>query len=148
MIDRIDRAILALQAALTARKLYGVDHAVVQRQLDLACETLMALLIERSELRLVRLENALVFGDVELPSCGLLTQAIVPRLAAHGIEWMEFRAGMTCGELVTLLEQLERAPAELLRSGTAHIRVGRVGRTDAADADAAVEKGTLMMAPS
>jgi putative nucleotidyltransferase with HDIG domain len=151
MIDRIDKAMLALQAAFTARKLYGVEHAVVQRQLDLACETLTALLGERGggggggggELRLVRLENTLVFGDLELPSCALLTQALTPRLVAHGIEWIEFRSGLTSREVVTLLEQLERSPAELLRSGTVHIRVGRVGRSDAADADATVQNGTL-----
>ena len=143
MIDRMDKSILALQAAFTARKLYGVDHAVVQRQLDLASDTLSGMLAERSELRLVRLEQTLLFGDDELASCGHLSQALTPRLAAHGIEWIEFRAGLTRDELVTLLDQLERAPAELLRSGTAHIRVGRVGRSEIAAADAAVENGVL-----
>jgi HD-GYP domain-containing protein (c-di-GMP phosphodiesterase class II) len=143
MIERMDKAMLAMQAAFTARKLYGVDHAVVQRQLDLACETLAALLSARPELRIVRLEQSLVFDDVELPSCGSLAQALTPRLASHGIEWLEFRAGVTRAELVTLLDQLERAPAELLRSGTTRIRVGRVGRSEAAATDAAVEGGAL-----
>jgi putative nucleotidyltransferase with HDIG domain len=52
---------------------------------------------------------------------------------------------VTRAELVTLLDQLERAPAELLRSGTTHIRVGRVGRTEAAATDAAVAGGALAM---
>jgi putative nucleotidyltransferase with HDIG domain len=140
MIDRMDKAILALQAAATARKLYGVDHAVVKRQVDLASDTLTGMLAERRELRLVRLENTLVFDDVELPSGVHLAEVLVPRLVAHGIEWLEFRAGLARPELVTLLDQFERAPAELLRSGTQHIKVGRLGRSGA---DAAAEGGVL-----
>jgi hypothetical protein len=118
MIDRMDKAVLALQAAFTARKLYGIDHAVVKRQVDVTADTMAGMLAERRELRLVRLENTLVFGDVELPSGVHLAEVLVPRLVAHGIEWLEFRAGLGRAELVTLLDQLERAPAELLRSGT------------------------------
>jgi putative nucleotidyltransferase with HDIG domain len=133
MIERMDKAILALQAAATARRLYGVDHAVVTRQVDQAFETLAALLAERKELRVVRLEQALVFEDVELPSNVYLAEVLTPRLAAHRIEWLEFRSGLARAELVTLLDQLERAPAELLRSGTAHIQTGRLGHSDAAE---------------
>lgn len=136
MIGRLDKAILALQAAATARKLYGVDHAVVKRQLDSALDALTALLAQRLELRVVRLDNVLVFDDVELPSCIHLAEVLTPRLATHGIEWIEFRPGLARAELVTLLDQLERAPAELLRGGTPHIRVGRLGRSEA-DADLA-----------
>lgn len=142
MIERMDKAILALQAAATARKLYGIDHAVVKRQVDLAAETLTGMLEGRRELRVVLLENTLVFEDVELPSCVHLAEVLTPRLAAHRIEWIEFRPGLARAELVTLLEQLERAPAELLRSGTAHIKVGRLGRAEAGAADAS-EGGTL-----
>ena len=121
MIERMDKAILALQAAATARRLYGVDHAVVKRQVDLADETFAALLAERRELRVVRLDQSLVFDDVELPSNPYLSEVLTPRLAAHGIEWLEFRAGLSRAELVTLLDQLERQPAELLRSGTGRL---------------------------
>ena len=141
MIDRMDKAILALQAASTARKLYGVDHAVVNRQVDSAADTLAAMLSERRELRVVRLDSALVFEDLELPSCVHLSEVLIPRLTAHNIEWLEFRAGLARAELVTLLDQLERSPAELLRCGTAHIKVGRLGRTEGADA--AADSGIL-----
>jgi putative nucleotidyltransferase with HDIG domain len=135
MIDRMDKAMLALQAAGTARKLYGVEHAAVTRQVDLALETLAGMLAERAGLRLVRLEQSLVFDDVELPSSATLAQALTPRLAAHGIEWLEFRAGLPRAELVTLLEQLERTPAtNVLRGGTTHIKLGQVGRRPAASA--------------
>ena len=142
MIDRMDKSVLALQAAATARKLYGVDHAVVKRQVDLAWETLAGMLAGRPELRVVRLENALVFDDVELPSCAHLAEVLTPRLAQHGIEWLEFRAGLARAELVTLLDQLERQPGELLRGGTAHVKVGRLGHTEPSrDADG----GTLVV---
>lgn len=143
MIERLDKAILALQAATTARKLYGVDHPVVKRQLECALDALAALLAQRRELRVVRLDDVLVFDDVELPSCDHLAEVLTPRLVAHGIEWVEFRPGLARGELVTLLDQLERAPAELLRGGTPHIRVGRLGRS-VADADLA-ENSSLAM---
>lgn len=141
MIERMDKAILALQSAATARKLYGLDHAVVKRQVDLATELLTGMLAERRELRVVRLDLALLFDDMELPSNVYLAEVIAPRLSAHNIEWLEFRPGLTRAELVTLLDQLDRQPAELLRSGTAHIRVGRLGRTEsgaASDAGAAL----------
>jgi putative nucleotidyltransferase with HDIG domain len=129
----MDKAMLALQAAATARKLYGVEHLAVTRQVDLALETLSGMLGERPALRLVRLEQALVFDDVELPSSAKLADALTLRLAMHAIEWLEFRAGLARAELVTLLEQLERPPAgtaaaSVLRSGTAHIKLGQVGR--------------------
>ena len=48
-----------------------------QRQLDLACETLNGMLAESiagggAELRIVRLDQSLVFDDMELPSSGTL----------------------------------------------------------------------------
>jgi putative nucleotidyltransferase with HDIG domain len=130
MIERMDKTMLALQAAATARRLYGLDHAVVKRQVDLAAELLASMLNERKELRVVRLDLSLLFDDAELPSNPRLAEVLCPRLAAHRIEWLEFRAGLARPELVTLLDQLERNPADLLRSGTAHIRAGRLGGTD------------------
>jgi putative nucleotidyltransferase with HDIG domain len=136
MIDQMDRAILALQAAFTARKLYGLDHAVVKKQVDLASETFASLLAARRELRVVRIESALLFDDADLPSCVHLAEVLTPCLASHRVEWLEFRAGLARAELVTLLEQLERAPADAARIGTTHVRVGRLGRNDADDGDA------------
>jgi putative nucleotidyltransferase with HDIG domain len=104
---------------------------VVNRQVDLAFETLTGLLTVRKELRLVRLDHVLMFDDVELPSCVHLAEVLTPRLAVHGVEWVEFRPGLTRSELETLLEQLERSPAEAVSVGTKNVRVGRLGRTDA-----------------
>ena len=131
MIANLDKAILSLQAAYTARKLYGLDHAVVKRQLDLAFDTLGGMLKARKELRVVRLDNTLLFDDAELPSCVHLAEVLTPRLADHGVEWVEFRAGLARADLETLLEQLERSPADAVSVGTRWIRVGRIGRSDA-----------------
>jgi putative nucleotidyltransferase with HDIG domain len=133
MIAQVDKAILSLQAAFTARKLYGLDHAVVKRQLELAFATLTGLLKARKELRLVRLDNALLFEDAELPSCVHLAEVLTPRIALHGVEWLEFRAGLAQTELETLLEQLERSPADAVSVGTRSIRVGRIGRNETAE---------------
>ena len=120
MIERMDKAMLSLQAAATARKLYGLDHAVVKRQVDQAMELFDGMLSERRELRVVRLDTSLLFDDAELPSNPFLAEVLTPRLAAHRIEWLEFRPGLARPELVTLLDQLERQPAELLRHHRNH----------------------------
>ena len=111
MIDLMDKALVALQAAATARKLYGPAHPSVGRQLALAAETLGLLLAGRRELRVVRLDGALLFEDADLPSCAVLSAALVPALAKHGVEWVELRQGLEQPELLTFLDQLERPPA-------------------------------------
>ena len=145
MIDRMDKAILSLQSAFTARRLYGLDHAVVTRQVDQASEALTGMLTARRELRVMRIESAMLFDDAELPSCVHLAEVLTPCLAAHRVEWVEFRRGLARAELVTLLEQLERAPADAARIGTSHVRVGRLGRNESvdnpADPGASIEAG-------
>ena len=130
MIDLMDKAMLALQAAATGRRLYGGEHPVPRRQVDLAVETLGQLLAAAREVKVVLLDNALMFQDAELPSCPMLDAWLIPRLAAHGVEWVEFRSGLAQPEVVQFLNQLERPPAEGGRgsSDTPHVRVGRIGR--------------------
>jgi putative nucleotidyltransferase with HDIG domain len=128
MIELMDKAMVAFQAAATARTLYGPAHPAARRQMDLAAETLVTILAARGELRLVRLDNALLFEDTDLPSSVTLAAALVPLLAAHGVEWIEFRNGLAQPELLSFLEQLERAAAAGADIGTPHIRAGRLGR--------------------
>ena len=128
--DRMDKAMLALQAAAVGRKLYGIDHPLPNRQADLAAQTLCGAAAGGREVRLVRLDGSLVFEDAELPSCYLLRETFIPRLAAHGVEWMEFRDGLTRAELLTFLDQLDLAAADAGRLGTPHLRVGRLGRAE------------------
>ena len=131
MIDKMDKAMLALQSAAVGRKLYGLDHPLPTRQTDLAADTLrQAAIASTRELRLVRLDDSLLFEDADLPSCGVFREVLIPRLVAHGVEWLEFRAGLTRAELVTLMDQLERSPADAGRLGTPNVRVGRIGRDD------------------
>lgn len=131
MSEIMDRAMLALQAAVAGRKLYGPAHPASKRQLDQVFESLSALLGSAGEVRLVRLNNALLFQDSELPSCAHLVDALLPRLADHGIEWLEFERGLSRAELVSFVEQLEAPRAEGRVIGTAHIRTGQLGRSAA-----------------
>lgn len=132
MVDRMDKALLALQSAFVGRKLYGLEHPLPARQTELAADTLrQAAIASARELRLVRIDDTLLFDDAELPSSTILREVFVPRLVLHGVEWIEFRAGVTRGELVALIEQLDRAPAEAGRFGTPSVRVGHIGRADA-----------------
>jgi putative nucleotidyltransferase with HDIG domain len=132
VIDRIDKAMLALQSAAVGRRLYGLDHPLPARQTDLAADTLRQAATESvRDLRIVRLEDALLFDDADLPSCPVLREVFIPRLAAHGVEWLEFRAGLARAELVALMDQLERSPADAGRFGSPNVRVGRIGRAEA-----------------
>ncbi len=142
MIHRMDSVVVSIQAALGARKLYGAQHAAVSRQLALALEALGELFeatgadaaaaaapAPARPLRVVRLEQVLLFGDVELPSCARLNDVLVPMLVAHGVEWIEFHRGLTRGELTEFLVQLETPPSSVANVGTAHVQVGRLGRS-------------------
>jgi putative nucleotidyltransferase with HDIG domain len=133
MIELMDKAMLALQAAATGRKLYGAEHPVPRRQIELAVDTLGQLLGAAPELKVVRLDNALMFLDAELPSCPMLAAWLLPRLTLHGIEWVEFRKGLTQPEVVQFLDQLDRPSTEggKGQSDTAHVRLGRIGRPNA-----------------
>jgi len=134
---------VALQAAATARKLYGPDHPAAHRQTDLAAQTLALLLASGREVRVVRLDNALLFDDTDLPSAAMLTAALVPALVRHGVEWLEFRKGLEQSELLAFLDQLAGpgtvAAAGVAGSeiGTTHIRAGRLGRAGGAAGAAA-----------
>jgi len=130
MIDRMDKAMLAFQAAATARKIYGADHPVAARQLDLATDLLTKMLAERQQVRIVRLDKSVIFDDAPLPSCPLFAETLVSRLAVHGVEWIEFRAGLSKNELIGFGEQLDQPAGDSVRLGTPHIRLGRLGRVE------------------
>src|SRR5689334_4103650 len=131
MINFMDKAMVALQATASALKLYGPSHPASARQTALANETLATLLASGRELRLIRLDNALLFDDTDLPSCAVLTSALIPALASHGVEWIEFKKGLDESELLAFLIQLDTEPADAAPIGTAHIHVGRLGRSRA-----------------
>lgn len=143
MIEVMDRAMLALQAAASGRRLYGTEHPAAGRQLEQAYEALTALLGSQSPLRVVRLGQALLFRDAKLPSCGSLSEIILPRLAAHGVEWIEFHRGISREELGSLVEQLERAPAAEETIETPHVRTGQLGRAGKASQIAAPDVNLL-----
>jgi putative nucleotidyltransferase with HDIG domain len=137
MIHQMDAALLSLQAAAGARKLYGPEHAAARRQTALTVELLGAMFSSRRALRVVRLDGALLFDDAQLPSCVRFNDVLIPLLAAHDIEWIEFQAGLTKAELIDFLVQLEGPPQEGGRLGTPHVRVGQIGRGEVAGFDGA-----------
>jgi HD-GYP domain-containing protein (c-di-GMP phosphodiesterase class II) len=134
MIDQMDKAMLALQSSAAGRNLYGPQHPAIARQLDLAVQVLGEMLTQAPRLRVVCLDNTLLFQDTALPSNPQLTAALIPKLAAHGIEWLEFRNGLTRADLLSLVEQLERPHDQPASIGAQYIRVGVVGRKQDATA--------------
>jgi putative nucleotidyltransferase with HDIG domain len=130
MIVQVDKAVLGIQAASVGRTLYGLDHVVPRQHVDRSVRALGAVIAERqAPVRLVRLDERLHFGDEELPSSSQLAEALLPRLAAHGIEWIEFRAGLSAEEMIAFLEQLDRVDPDFTAAGTAHVLVGQIGRS-------------------
>ena len=129
MIEQMDAAILAIQAAAGARHLYGPEHAAPKRQVALAVELLGAIFPSRRSLRLVRLDNTLLFEDLALPSCARFNDLLIPLLASHGVEWIEFQRGLARPELTEFLMQLER-PDPQGPLGTPNVRVGSIGRNE------------------
>ena len=127
MMHDVDKAVLAIQAAGVGRKLYGPDHVVPKRHVQQAAD-LLAKAATRAPVRVVRLDEKLHLGNTELPCSSHLGDALLPRLAAHGIEWIEFRAGITTAEIFTFLEQLERLDPDTTAAGTPHILLGQIGR--------------------
>src|SRR5205085_9451857 len=95
MRERMDKAMVALQAAAAGRKLYGTAHPAAGRQIELAADTIADMLATRGDLRVVRLDTALLFDDGELPSSAGLCEVLIPLLAAHGVEWIEFHRGVS-----------------------------------------------------
>ena len=137
MIQQMDAALLSLQGAAGARKLYGPEHAAANRQTTLSVELLGGLFSTRPRLRVVCLDGALLFDDAQLPSNVRFNDVLIPLLAAHEIEWIEFGAGLTKAELVEFLVQLESPPEHAGRLGTPHVRVGRIGRGESRAYDGA-----------
>jgi len=129
MIEIMDSAMLAIQACLGARKLYGDSHGAASRQLDQAWESLRNLLGQRVNVRLVRIHDSLLFDDLPLPSCPRLKDGITRLLTEHGIEWIEFENGLNRDHLARLLKQLERAVSAYSPLGTQRIKVGRLARS-------------------
>ena len=127
-IAHVDKAILGLQAAAVGRKLYGVAHVVPRRHVEESVKLLTAVLAKSPQVRLVRLDDKLHLDDDALPSSAQLADGLLPRFAAHGIEWIELRPGLTAAEATAFLEQLERVDPDTTAVGTPHILIGQIGR--------------------
>jgi putative nucleotidyltransferase with HDIG domain len=132
MIEYMDNAMLATQAALGARKLYGHDHAVARRHVDKAFEALRSLLSQRTSVKLVRLGDSLLFEDTPLPSNARLKDGLIKLFDDQGIEWVEFAHGLNSDHLTRLLSQLERAVSVYSPMGSSKIKVGRLARAQSA----------------
>jgi putative nucleotidyltransferase with HDIG domain len=126
MIEQMDSVMLAIQACLGARRLYGHDHAAAQRHLEQACEKLRDVLSKQLTVRLVRIHDSLLFDDLPLPSSARMKDGITRLLTDHGIEWIEFENGVNREQLTRLVTQLERGVSSYSPIGTQRVKVGRL----------------------
>jgi putative nucleotidyltransferase with HDIG domain len=123
----------ALSQALSTLALYGGGHPATTRTAESAFERLLDLQARRPQLEFTFLAGEVLFGDEVQPA--LAGWEWSERLAAAGIERMEFAAAVTLGEFEWLLAHLavrlgiRPEIADPRQTGPSSIRLGRVRLT-------------------
>jgi putative nucleotidyltransferase with HDIG domain len=125
MTHPIGKALVALQAALFARELYGAGHAAVAKPAAAAAELLVAALGGSDSIGIMLIEQRIVFAGAVVPESAALTERLIPRLHACGVGSLTFTRGVTMFEVVQVADQLTDAVG-MACEGTPHIRFGRV----------------------
>ena len=120
----------ALSQALSTLALYGGGHPAASRTAEAAFERLLDLQAGRPQLEFTFLAGEVLFGDEVQPA--LAGWEWSERLAAAGIERMEFAAAVELGEFEWLLAHLAvrlgigSEIADPRQTGPSSIRLGRV----------------------
>jgi putative nucleotidyltransferase with HDIG domain len=134
MIDVLDQALVALQAALFAREVHFPEHPAVIEQERLAHELLREMLETQRELRIMAFDDRVVYDNEILPSSGSLVEGLFQRLRMRGVECVTITKGVAAEELSKVLEQLGQAiEDETLIEPTARIRFGYIKGTVSGD---------------
>jgi putative nucleotidyltransferase with HDIG domain len=143
MSNPVGKALVALQAALFARELYGVGHAAIAKPAAGAAELLVAALGGSDSIGIMLIEQRIVFAGAVLLESTALNERLIPRLHASGVSSLTFTRGVTMFEVVQVADQLTDAGGKPCE-GTPHIRFGRVvvaGNTEMANLQPMAEVG-------
>ncbi len=99
-----------LQAALSARAIYGEDHALFLRQSEAASAAAQAALSEHSPLALVFLPQRVICNDHVLPTRPDELDGLAARLAAHDADALTMTSAPTAAGVRDLLAFLASPP--------------------------------------
>lgn len=149
MIETVDNAMQAMQAAMLARGLYFENHPAVVEQERRAVELLTGLLKEQDTLTVLAFDDRVVFDNRPLPSSGSLCEGLFGRLRGRGAECLVIDRGVTAGEVTRLLAGLhEKAQPGDTVQASEHIRFGHIqGTADAGAGPSAAERAALGLPP-
>lgn len=126
MLEQIDQALCAMQAALVSRELYEAAHPAVVRSQSEAMRLLNGLLTQSPAIQVMAIERRIVVNGQTLPSSATLSAGLFARLRQFEFDGLMFRRGVKADELDTLLKSLApTASAEAFprMAGIAPIRV-------------------------
>lgn len=123
MIEHIDSALKATQAALFSRQVYFPGHPSVTQHLDRAGALLQSILKRAPRIDLIILEDRVVSSSTALPSSRELLEGIGALLRKQGVEHLSILRGVTKQELTLWLDALlEGRPLDKCK----HIRIGHL----------------------
>ena len=127
LLDTVDRALSALQSALTAREVYWAEHTAATTSARRAADLLADALRSNESIDVMFLDDRVICGDQEIPSSNALARSIGARMRTRGAECASFRSGLGPADVAALLDALciaGNAPLPAIphiRCGSLHI---------------------------
>ncbi len=118
----VDAAMVAFQAALSAREIYGSDHNAAVARLDQAHRAILGALDGRDDFAVLFLPDRVVHGESVLPTGRALAAVLGGRLARRGIDGLVFKAGVTPADVAALLLHITHASAGPFRCDRIELR--------------------------
>ncbi|MEZ6243383.1 MAG: HD domain-containing protein [Phycisphaerales bacterium] len=115
MIETLDRALIAINAAWSACRLYGEDHSTVTAQVNRAAEALATIPDDRCPVRIFSLPNKLVYESSTLPSNKVLRSGLFARLAPPLPDCLEIGRAVTPESVKRLIACLEASTSVELK---------------------------------
>ncbi len=97
-----------LAGALRSTQLYAAEHPLRQRARDALFESITQLVADQPEVTIGVIDQEIVVGDTPIPKGADTYPELMRRLAALGIERIQFERGVTAEALDTLVVTLAR----------------------------------------
>ena len=125
VLDDLNDALLAMQAALLGRSLYGSNHPTISKHLDRAAEALdRAQRAHRHPVRVLAIDGRVMVGNHRLAASDQLSQSLFGMLGRGGVDGLTLTPGIDAHEIAAFLDPLpddpQATPTKI--TGTAHIR--------------------------
>lgn len=126
MKDELTNTAKLFCSALRNLSLYPAGHPAITRPMQTAHETILDLFKEREPLVMGIIDDVFLFDEIPFYETDTLWKEIYQRLKGHEIESVTFSGGLSCEEVIALIETLELSPEEAKeKGGVASILEGR-----------------------